>query len=460
MLKYIVIFLIFITYSLSANEKIIEDIVKKYNVGTSLSKLELSEKELDLICDGFNHLSMYCEIKTIDLQNKIIEKRISYLLDKISKKYNFNKKLAFDIKNKFVKYITMNEKINGFTTDCASSNCSIKTISFALENFTSSLEFVLNDNSIEPTTDDNILGENSSEDYRLDNFSLNNLDNSYLENLELIKGITDSEEINSKLLKKNFADIEKSWKDYEISLNEFLKKTNKYSTKWIKLFYITRYHHLENSKNYFRELIGATENFDNLVLVELNKYSKNHNFFTNVSNEEIKHKFVKNYTINKNEIILLYKTTKEDFSCHICIPKMNWFHIKKEKNNWIIKNSIINKDLQLGSWGSFVIPKLIKIRDDFFLFKYDFSYSNQGFTESYIVLELYKNGKFNEIFKTEIGFDDTGAHEIPENDWQGRMTLIENKNSLPTLKIEKIGLKDSKEFYTNKIYEFHEDKYK
>jgi hypothetical protein len=54
---------------------------------------------------------------------------------------------------------------------------------------------------------------------------------------------------------------------------------------------------------------------------------------------------------------------------------------------------------------------------------------------------------------------DAGAYEIPENDWQGKITFIKNKNKISDLSIEKVGLKNSKNFYEKKIYKFSRGKY-
>lgn len=199
--------------------------------------------------------------------------------------------------------------------------------------------------------------------------------------------------------------------------------------------------------------------FNNLIFEEFEQYSKTNIFFENKKNNEIKHNFVEKYILNNDEVLLLYESTKSDFYCHICIPKMSWFHLKKEKNKWFIKNKIMNKETSFGSWGSFVKPELIKMKDDFFILKYDFTYSNQGLSESSILLESYSKGKFKKIFQDDLGVNDAGAYEIPENDWQGKITFIKNKSKISDLSIEKVGLKNSKIFYEKKIYKFSRGKY-
>ncbi len=66
MIKILFIFFTIFTYSLNANEKVIKDMVKNYKVNSLINELNLSEKELDLLC-GSNHLSIDCEIKSIYL---------------------------------------------------------------------------------------------------------------------------------------------------------------------------------------------------------------------------------------------------------------------------------------------------------------------------------------------------------------------------------------------------------
>ena len=89
------------------------------------------------------------------------------------------------------------------------------------------------------------------------NFSLNNLDNLYSENVEIIDRLKNSQEFNYKSLKMDFTNIHKFWKNYEKTLREFLKKTNKYNEEWIELFYGHRFNHLEISKEFFKSHISA-----------------------------------------------------------------------------------------------------------------------------------------------------------------------------------------------------------
>lgn len=250
MIKILFIFFTIFTYSLNANEKVIKDFVKNYKVNSLKNDFHLSEKELDLLC-GSNHLSMDCEIKYVYLENEIRKKRISYLLDEIAKKYDLDKKITSNLKTNYIKYIEINEKIDGLTSYCSSNICSVKNIWVELFDFEKSLKFILNGN----------INKDLEEDYiknTKNNFSLNNLDNLYSENVEIINKLKNSKEFDYKSLKMDFTNIHKSWKNYEKTLIEFLKKTNKYDEEWIELFYGGRFNHLEMSKEFFKGYIPAS----------------------------------------------------------------------------------------------------------------------------------------------------------------------------------------------------------
>lgn len=196
-----------------------------------------------------------------------------------------------------------------------------------------------------------------------------------------------------------------------------------------------------------------------LILTELNRYGKDNQFFINKDNSEIIHSFEKKYELNNNEILSLYSSAPKDFDCHACIPKMNWFHLKKENDKWNIKNKILNMETDYGSWGDFVVPKIIRITEELILFKTEFTYTNQGFSNEYIKIKVYKNGDFKEVFSDDTSFDDAGTYEIEKNNWESKITFIESSNILPDLLVEKFGLKDSKDYYEKKLYTYKNDKY-
>ena len=158
--------------------------------------------------------------------------------------------ITSNLKINYIKYIEINEKIYGLSSYCSSNICSMKSIWVQLLNFEECLKFILNGN----------INKNLEEDYiksPKNNFSLNNLDNLYSENVEIIDRLKNSQEFNYKSLKMDFTNIHKFWKNYEKTLREFLKKTNKYNEEWIELFYGHRFNHLEISKEFFKSHISA-----------------------------------------------------------------------------------------------------------------------------------------------------------------------------------------------------------
>ena len=197
--------------------------------------------------------------------------------------------------------------------------------------------------------------------------------------------------------------------------------------------------------------------FKKIIMPELEKYGEN---FSNFKYANI-YKLEKRYEINKNELLFLISSSLKDFDCHGCIPKMNWFHLKKEKDKWTIQSKILNRDFNLGAWGSFPIPELIKIGKNDIAFKYISGYSQGGYTETKILIESFKNGKFSKILEEDFAFDDTGVYEENEehNNWQGTLSIINKNKEHYDLLIEKKGLKDLKKFYVKQLYVFQNNKY-
>ncbi|MBU3013826.1 hypothetical protein KO488_03590 [Poseidonibacter lekithochrous] len=416
--------------------KVIDKKIEEYNPSEKYN-IKFSKEELNILCKTA-HTSSACETVRVSVENEVIKKRISFILRKISKKYNIDENFLNDSQNKFVKYIEKKEKLDGPAFDCSSSICYVKSIWSELINFENNLTLILNNEDIKSDFE----------------YSLNDFDDLYIDIDNAIYMIKYNKDYDSKELKKEFDLVNIKWIDYENTLNNFLKKVNKYDIKWIKLFYKSRYSSLNAQKEYFYSLLTVDEHtgiLEPLILSELDNYNKDNN--------KIVYSFEKKYELNDNEILYLYSSAPKDFDCHACIPKMNWFHFKKENNNWNIKNKILNIETDYGSWGDLVPPKLIRTVENLILFKTEFTYSNQGFSNEYIKLEVYKNGDFIEVFTDETSFDDAGAYEIEKNNWESKITFIESSKILPNLLVEKFGLKDSKDYYENKIYEFKNEKY-
>ena len=394
--------------------KVIDKKIEEYNPSKKYN-IKFSKDELNILCKTA-HTSSACETVMVSVENKAIKKRISFILRKISKKYNIDENFLNDFQNKFVKYIEKKEKLDGPAFDCSSSICYVKSIWSELINFENNLTLILNNEDIKSDFE----------------YSLNDLDDLYIDINNAIYMIKYNKDYDSKELKKEFDLVNIKWIDYENTLNNFLKKVNRYDIKWIKLFNKSRYSSLNAQKEYFYSLLTVDEHngiLEPLILSELDKYNKDNN--------KIVYSFEKKYELNDNEILYLYSSAPKDFDCHACIPKMNWFHFKKENNNWNIKNKILNIETDYGSWGDLVPPKLIRTVENHILFKTEFIYSNQGFSNEYIKLEVYKNGDFIEVFTDEASFDDAGAYEIEKNNWESKITFIESSKILPNLLVEK-----------------------
>ena len=201
--------------------------------------------------------------------------------------------------------------------------------------------------------------------------------------------------------------------------------------------------------------------FEKVILPELEIYGERKSYFKNKTNSEIIHKIEAMYEINENEILFLISSSFEKFDCHSCIAKMSWFHLKKEKNKWNIKNKILNRNFQFGAWGIFSIPELIKIGENDIAFKYIFTYGQGGYSNTTLLIESFKNGKFNKILTDEFAYNDTGVYEINEehNNWESKLTIINKNKMYYDILIEKQGLKDLKKFYIKYLYVYKNNKY-
>lgn len=198
---------------------------------------------------------------------------------------------------------------------------------------------------------------------------------------------------------------------------------------------------------------------DKVVFEEFNSYEKDYNFFDNAKNNEAKHNLLKQYELSENELLLLYETTRDDFVCHSCAPNISWFYFKCENSRWVLKNKIINSEGSMGSWGKSVVPELIKVDKNLFIFKYIFGYMGQGVLQENLYLHSFSNGEFNEIFEYLITYDDTGTGYKLESNWKSKFSFIKKTNQYPDLIIERSGLENSNKFKEKKVYKFIDGKY-
>lgn len=204
----------------------------------------------------------------------------------------------------------------------------------------------------------------------------------------------------------------------------------------------------------------AADELEDLVSKEFKSYSSNHSYFDNVKNQFVGHNLLKRFDLNDSETLLLYETTKDDFKCHVCAPKTNWFYFVNDKNKWILKSKIINSDDSIGSWGELMIPELIKAKKEDFIIKYTSSYVAQGVLEEHLILYSFSKGKFTKVFNELISFSDSGMYEVPKNEWESKISFNENKSTYPDLIIQSTGIKDSKNISTKKIYKYVNNKYR
>lgn len=241
MTRFLIISIFIFVNQLSANnkdEKIFKNIISDYNIEKSIENFEFTEEQSKKLC-GENPISIDCEIKTIYVMNEITKKRILHLLNQISQKYNIDKKLAYKLNLKYLKYISKNQKVDQIVSYCESSICYEKSIRDDLIHFENNLELILENNNIE--SDNNINYEQL-------------IKNIYEENLRSIEELKNNDEIEYKKMKNNFIDVYKSWNDYETNLTLFLKKIKKNNFKWKEIFNKDRFNYLIRYKYFFEDV--------------------------------------------------------------------------------------------------------------------------------------------------------------------------------------------------------------
>ena len=247
MTRFLIISIFIFVNQLSANnkdEKIFKNIISNYNLEKSLEDFWFTEEQSKILC-GEYPLSTICELKAVYVTNEIRKKRIMYLLNQISQKYNIDKKLVYKLNSKYLKYIYKNQKVDHILMHC--SICHERSIREDLSVFENNLESILENRiKILPFYDD------TETDKNLNYKPL--IKSTYEENLILIEELKNNDEIEYKKLKKDFIDIHKLWNDYETTLTLFLNKTKKNDYEWEKLFYKDRIHYLHRQKDSFEDI--------------------------------------------------------------------------------------------------------------------------------------------------------------------------------------------------------------
>lgn len=454
MTKLLTILLILnsLLYSYSSDEKIFQKIINSFDPKKT-DYVTLSEEQYDLLC-GASRGSMYCEARTLYVSNEVKKRQTQFMLESISTKYNIDKKILNDLYNKYSNYINLkNGYVNAVISDYYLSTVSSRQNSDDLDSFFRNLDSILNNEF-----------DKSNYDNKYFNFKFNDINNIAIDNNYMISILKNYNyeilDIDWKQFTNEYIKTEELWKDYEISLNKFLKKLNKHNDiKWLKSFYTSRNEFLQISNERLDGLEGAENgSFKDIGLSKLKNYDKD-NFFENIDNKNIIHKFIKDYRLNKNEKLALFKSTPKDLNCDNCLFKTSWFYFKMENGTWKMKNMIINKETKSSLSNNLVLPKLINIQNKFFIFKYDYNDKNQENNENYTTLELYTKGEFKEIFSDKIYSKDLILDKTARNDWESKITFLDVKNKIPNLLVEKIGIKDSKKFYEKKLYKFVNNKY-
>lgn len=454
MIKYLGIILIITNIFLYANEtvdEIIDNIVLSYNPRAETNE-GLTEKELNMLC-GKNHTSGSCESIIIFTQNKIKKKKILYLLNKISKKYNLEQNTIVKLNDTFIKYVEKKQDIDIRVTSCYYTSCTEKNIQGSLMFYESFLESILNNKIVEPINH---------------SFQIKELDNLYIDTIEHINFISnfniehDKFNFDSMTLKSIFLEINDYWKNYEVQLIKFLKDIDKYNIKWIKYIYSNRFIELKRWEEYFSGWAGADpygQLLNKIVFSKFEKYSKDNKFFYNIPNDEIIHSFNEMYYLNKNKILMIYETKYKDFDCHACVPHESYFIFEKENNKWLLRDMVLNKKEAIGAWGELLVPRVIRLKNNSFILKYDFTYSSFGYTEEKTILKLYSNNKLNTVLFLDTGFDDSGAFNISKSIWESKISFINYKKNIPDLIIEKLGVENFKDVNEKTHYYFDNNSY-
>jgi hypothetical protein len=141
-------------------------------------------------------------------------------------------------------------------------------------------------------------------------------------------------------------------------------------------------------------------------------------------------------------------------SCHACGVEMSFIEFDKFNNGWKIENQYVRK-LKTGSWGEPSTDwRLINMGYHKFGFVEKGGFTGQGYTESYTAIHTWVTGEFREILSFASGYDDSGAKDISEDNFESTINVIKEGTSFYDLLITSKGIKKSKPFEEKNYYKF------
>lgn len=172
MIKLLTILLIInsLLYSYSSDEKIFQKIINSFDPKKT-DYVSLSEEQYNLLC-GTNHGSMSCESKSLYVSNEVRKRKIQFMLENISTKYNIDKKILNDLYKKYSNYINLkNGYVNAVAYDIYLSTFSSSQNSDDLGSFFGNLDSILNNEF-----------DKSKYDNQYFNFKFNDINNIAIDN--------------------------------------------------------------------------------------------------------------------------------------------------------------------------------------------------------------------------------------------------------------------------------------
>lgn len=259
MSKKIILIMIFCFNFLYAelSDIYIKEVVNDYKPTKNEKVWSYDEEIVTKICTGYNVLSISCEIITLELENSLRKKKINFLLDEISNKFNINKQIISNLKKNFFKYIEDNPRIHGSFRYCSSTICTFKDIKYELITFEEILLLILDGKKTQLKNDLNI--QTMKKLFKDTSKRLNCLEINFRGD-DTFEGKIYKEGYFTREKSDNFFKFKILWEDLESSFISLTKEINIIEdNNLLKSFYFLGYHELLNSTGGINNIATSRE---------------------------------------------------------------------------------------------------------------------------------------------------------------------------------------------------------
>lgn len=219
-------------------------------------------------------------------------------------------------------------------------------------------------------------------------------------------------------------------------------------------------------------IVDQNEIYRKLIYPEIKNYTYSNEFFpTNntynqrkITNKDIIHTLEKVIAFdydNSNEFLYFVSSTFSENECHVCSPKMSWFHVIKKDNKWSIKYKSINdEEGSRGTYGRLILPEIINIGKNNLALNFVSYDMHQGYGGAISRIKVYESGKFREIFSYESESDNIGAlGEEEGSSFETKLTFLKSNKNFYDIFIFKYGVDKLRKFEIKEKYIYKNGKY-